>query len=83
MIWKRTHTLALLGLLMGCAENGPDRPNTPRTTDTARIAAAEDEPDQWLSHGGTYAEQRFSRLGQINEGNLDQLKLAWYFDFDT
>ena len=38
---------------------------------------------QVLAHGGTYREQRFSRLDQINDGNVSRLGLAWYFDFDT
>ena len=60
------------------------RPPPPIGTDTARITgAAEQEPDQWLTHGGTYLEQRFSRLDAIDEGNVSNLGLAWYFDFDT
>ena len=55
----------------------------PPVTDTARIAAAEGEPDLWLTHGGTYLEQRFSALDAINEGNVARLGLAWFFDFDT
>ena len=55
----------------------------PPVTDTARIAAAEGEPDLWLTHGGTYLEQRFSALDAVNEGNVAELGLAWFFDFDT
>jgi quinohemoprotein ethanol dehydrogenase len=57
-------------------------PTTPPVTNTDRIAANAD-PDQWLSHGGSYAEQRFARLEQINDGNVGRLGLAWSFDFDT
>ncbi|HET9947825.1 MAG TPA: PQQ-dependent dehydrogenase, methanol/ethanol family [Longimicrobiales bacterium] len=35
---------------------------------------------QWLTHGGTYAEQRFSPLAQIDTDNVGQLGLAWSFD---
>ena len=83
MLRKTLHTIVWLGLLSGCSEGGPAETAGPVNTDTARIAAAQAEPDQWLSHGGTYAEQRFSGLDEINDGNLDQLTLAWYFDFDT
>ena len=48
--------------------------------DGARIAAADDEPGQRLSHGRTYDEQRFSPLDQINADNVDQLGLAWFYD---
>ncbi len=48
-----------------------------------RIAAADQEPGNWLSHGRSYGEQRFSPLDQINADTIKDLKLAWYFDFDT
>ena len=32
---------------------------------------------EWLTHGGDYAETRFSTLDQINADNVDQLELAW------
>ncbi len=37
----------------------------------------------WLSWGRTYKEQRFSPLTEINDTNIDELGLAWYFDLDT
>ena len=42
-----------------------------------RIIAADSEPGNWLSHGRTYDEQRFSPLGQINRENVSRLGLAW------
>ncbi|NQZ96588.1 MAG: hypothetical protein HRU01_08765, partial [Myxococcales bacterium] len=33
-----------------------------RRVDDARLRAAADEPQSWLTHGGTYAEQRYSQL---------------------
>ena len=44
-----------------------------------------DESDgkNWLSWGRTYKEQRFSPLTQINDNNVDQLGLDWYFDLET
>jgi quinohemoprotein ethanol dehydrogenase len=32
---------------------------------------------EWLTHGGDYAETRFSTLDQINADNVDELALAW------
>ncbi|HEY6815098.1 MAG TPA: PQQ-dependent dehydrogenase, methanol/ethanol family [Croceibacterium sp.] len=49
----------------------------------ARLLAAEDNGDDWLSHGRTYAEQRFSPLTDVNDGNVDQLTLAWAVELDT
>ena len=37
----------------------------------------------WLSHGRTYSEQRFSPLDQVNTGNVNELELAWYADLDV
>lgn len=53
------------------------------TVNTDRIINADNEPQNWLSHGRTYNEQRFSPLDQINADNVQQLGLAWYFDFPT
>ncbi len=49
----------------------------------ARILAADGEPGNWLTHGRTYDEQRFSPLAEINKNNVDELGLAWYFDVPT
>src|SRR2546430_4334771 len=37
----------------------------------------------WLTHGRTYDEQRFSPLDRINTGNVRNLGLAWFADLDT
>jgi PQQ-dependent dehydrogenase (methanol/ethanol family) len=50
--------------------------------DGARIAAADTNAD-WVSYGKGYSEQRFSPLDKINAGNVGQLGLAWYAQFDT
>ena len=36
--------------------------------------------DDWLHHGKTHSEQRFSTLTQINSDNVNRLGLAWYQD---
>jgi quinohemoprotein ethanol dehydrogenase len=51
--------------------------------DAKRIGAAADNRADWLTHGRTYDEQRFSPLAAIDQGNVKDLKLAWYFDLDT
>ena len=48
-----------------------------------RLVNADDSPDNWLSHGRTYSEQRFSPLKQVNAKNVDKLGLAWSFDLMT
>ena len=37
------------------------------------------EPGQWLTHGRTYGEQRFSPLDTINRQTVKGLGLAWSF----
>ncbi|MBZ5643818.1 MAG: PQQ-dependent dehydrogenase, methanol/ethanol family [Acidobacteriia bacterium] len=49
----------------------------------ARIANADREPGNWLSHGRTYNEQRFSPLKVINDKNVTRMGLAWHYDLDT
>jgi quinohemoprotein ethanol dehydrogenase len=51
--------------------------------DDARIVNADSEPGNWLAHGRTYEEQRFSPLAQINRGTVSDLGLAWYKDLGT
>ncbi len=51
--------------------------------DTPRIINAESEPGNWLSHGRTYGEQRFSPLAQINKQSIENLELAWSYDLYT
>ena len=70
--------------------------DTPPSTDTAkeaqaslasvnteRIANADSEPGNWLAHGRTYAEQRYSPLAQINTENVSELSVAWYYETDS
>ena len=50
----------------------------PETLEDQRIIRSQQiEPGNWLTHGLTYKEQRFSLLTQINKSNLDELGLAW------
>jgi quinohemoprotein ethanol dehydrogenase len=41
------------------------------------------EPGSWLSVGNGYDEQRFSKLDQINDTNVQNLGLAWSAEIDT
>ncbi len=49
----------------------------------ARLVNADAEQDNWLTHGRTYNEQRFSPLAQINKDSLADLQLAWFWDTGT
>ena len=74
---------------LACA-SGPEIVDTAATdtvspviVDDARLRAADSDLDNWLTHGRTYAEQRYSPLAAIHEGNVGELGLAWFFDTDT
>ena len=56
----------------------------PAAVDDARLRAADSDTANWMSHGRTYSEQRFSPLAQIDDGNVARLGLAWSqtLDFD-
>ncbi len=51
--------------------------------DEARLNNAASEPGNWLAHGRTYEEQRFSPLDQINRDTVARLGLAWMYDMGT
>jgi alcohol dehydrogenase (cytochrome c)/quinohemoprotein ethanol dehydrogenase len=55
----------------------------PGWVDAERVANADSEPENWLVHGRTTSEQRYSPLTQINQSNIGRLGLAWYYDLDT
>ena len=55
----------------------------PAAVDAARLLAAEDDTANWMSYGRTYSEQRFSPLDAVNTESVQDLGLAWSFDFDT
>jgi quinohemoprotein ethanol dehydrogenase len=51
--------------------------------DGARIVNADSEPGNWLAHGRTYGEQRFSPLASINADNVKRLGPACSFATDS
>jgi quinohemoprotein ethanol dehydrogenase len=80
--------LAILALLCaGCGHKSNSSASTPAArpadVDSARIINADRDAANWLTHGRTYTEQRFSPLKQINDSNVANLGLAWHFDLDT
>ena len=55
----------------------------PAAVDAARLLAADSEPGQWMTHGRTYDEQRYSPLDQVSDQNVASLGLAWHHDLDA
>jgi quinohemoprotein ethanol dehydrogenase len=70
-------------LLASCSheEAATSRALPGANVDAEAIIAA--DPANWLSHGRTYAEQRFSPLAVITTDNVADLGLAWFADLDT
>src|SRR5690606_12566817 len=97
MLSRRSSAFAVMVLaLSACSQDSAPPPAATSTATPAtaaptraanvtaeRLANADAEPGQWLSHGRTWSEQRFSPLDQINTSNVSQLGLAFYVDLDT
>ena len=67
-----------------------ETPAVETTTETAiadigaeDLLNAASNPAEWLSYGGTYDEQRFSRLTGIDTENVSELGVAWTYDLST
>ncbi|MFQ5547038.1 MAG: PQQ-dependent dehydrogenase, methanol/ethanol family [Woeseia sp.] len=56
--------------------------DAPRVT-SERLLAAAGDTSNWLTHGRTYDEQRFSPLDTLDSGNVADLGLDWFFDIPT
>lgn len=67
--------IALLFSLNGTVATAA--PAKPAQVDEQRIIRADKEPGNWMSHGRTYDEQRYSPLSRIHDGNVNRLGLAW------
>ncbi len=80
-------------LLLSACGQSPDKsakaeaakPAPAAQVDEARLLAANEPANagQWMSYGRDYSEQRFSPLTQVNAGNVKELGLTWFADFDT
>ncbi len=80
-------TIALSILLTACADKTASTVDkkipTLATVSSEHIANANATPEVWLSYGGTYDEQRFSRLKNITQDNVKDLGVAWTYDLET
>jgi quinohemoprotein ethanol dehydrogenase len=75
----------LLAVIPGCSQKrvASENHGKPADVSESRIINADREPENWMTYGRTYDEQRFSPLHQINDQNVSQLGLAWFHDLDT
>lgn len=64
-------------------DNPAGRLDDAANIDADRIIHADNSPGDWLAHGRTYSEQRFSPLKDINRDTVKQLGVAWEFRTNT
>ncbi len=89
---NKLHTLLALGALLGLAavpamaqdKGSPEhiKAATARIDGAFIRTNAAKTPD-WPSYGLDYAETRFSKLDQINAGNVKDLGLAWSYNLES
>ena len=83
--------LLAMAILSACGEGGNEaqesRDGQPMEAaggvSESRLMQAAGDVENWLAHGRTHDEQRFSPARKINDGNIGSLGLAWYFDIPT
>ncbi|MDB5661718.1 MAG: quinohemoprotein alcohol dehydrogenase [Sphingomonas bacterium] len=67
----------LLALLAGCQASRPNAAAVPA------VGLAGGAGDQWVTPGGDIGKSHFSRLADINAGNVDRLGFAWEYRTNT
>jgi len=86
VIEKRALLIVAATLLAACGgrnETAAPPPDFSRAITPERLRNAAMEPHNWLTHGGTYLEQRHSPLTQIDRDTLGRLAPAWVYELDT
>jgi alcohol dehydrogenase (cytochrome c)/quinohemoprotein ethanol dehydrogenase len=80
--WGLSATLLLAaGMLANCSQIFGESESGGITA--AALVGADADTANWISHGRTYSEQRFSPLDKVNRENVGDLGLAWFADMDT
>ncbi|MGE3510116.1 MAG: PQQ-dependent dehydrogenase, methanol/ethanol family, partial [Vicinamibacterales bacterium] len=82
-VFVATGTLLVVGLAALHAQSGAQRPVGAAAVTHERLVQADREPGSWMAIGGSYLEQHYSPLDQINEATVGRLGLAWSADIDT
>jgi quinohemoprotein ethanol dehydrogenase len=89
--WASALASAALALgtvsVVACSHGSPPAVQQPpkpvAQVDASRITGAAQDAANWVTHGGTYSEERFSPLAQIDAATVKTLGLAWSLDLDT
>ena len=56
--------------------------NGAAAVDMARLMNAAEEPEMWLSYGGSYDETRHSSLASVNGDTIQELGVGWVYTMD-
>ena len=78
---NRTAARLLIGLAACLAAQAGTA--APGRVDAESIAANGKDSRDWPTYGLDYAETRFSRLKQVNAGNVARLGLVWTYDLES
>jgi quinohemoprotein ethanol dehydrogenase len=73
----------LMALALAATSGAVSAAESPANVDARRMTDPAATAANWMTYGGTYSEQRFSPLKQIDKGNVSRLGLAWFADYDT
>lgn len=87
-LWPLTLVGASLAAGAACKKSEPSASHPEKTETAAASIAAEigrsaEKSGNWMLHGRTYSEQRFSPLTQITKENVKDLGLSWFYDIET
>jgi quinohemoprotein ethanol dehydrogenase len=80
LIHRSSAVLGLLACVLSAPACNPDG-HAATTVTAKRLDSASEAAGSWLTHGGTFAETRYSPLASIHADNVDRLGLAWSYDF--
>ncbi len=83
--WAASAVLLLsAGALANCSQIfGEPATGSAEGITTAMLVGADGDSANWISHGRTYSEQRYSPLDAVNRDTVGKLGLAWSADMDT
>src|SRR5882757_3844028 len=87
---RRVGTLAICGLIVAVRCLGAEHEQatappveTPGRVDSARLATADREPDQWFTPGRDSQGTYYSPLDAVNDQNVTRLGFAWEYKLGT
>jgi glucose dehydrogenase len=88
-VFASLFTLAMLSACGGsdapvdiASEPGVAPESGAAAVDMARLMNAAEEPEMWLSYGGSYDETRHSSLASVNGDTIQELGVGWVYTMD-